>query len=177
MIAISRVRYLPVDELIDLEAEASASGFRGVFRLVDDWQSGRNRFDQPGEAVYVATAEGRIVGVCGLNRDPYLTDPSIGRIRHLYIANDRRRHGIGSRLVCAIMAEAKGNFARLRVRTNSPDADALYRALGFTPCTAESACTHYIVIAAQHTDVNQAPWYDDKGNQREPDGEKSDIPA
>jgi GNAT superfamily N-acetyltransferase len=146
MIAIERVNCLPVDGLNDLEREASASGFRGLFRLRNEWKSGGNRFDQPGEAIFVATLEGRIVGVCGLNRDPYLPDRRVGRIRHLYVASDRRRQGIGSRLLSAVMAKARGSFARLRVRTDSPDADAFYRAFGFTPITAEPACTHQVIL-------------------------------
>ena len=36
-------------------------------------------------------SEGRLVGVCGLNVDPYLDDPSVGRVRHLYVLVAARR--------------------------------------------------------------------------------------
>jgi GNAT superfamily N-acetyltransferase len=146
MIAIERVECLPIEQLNPLVIEAAPTGFHALSRLVTNWKSGRNRFDQPGEAIFIATHNGRIVGVCGLNRDPYLGDPTVGRVRHLYVALDRRREGIGSRLVRAILAEARGRFDRLRLRTDSPDADVFYRSLGFTPFTEEPACSHQVMF-------------------------------
>lgn len=143
MIAIERIDSLPIGALV---TEAEATGFRGLSRLLSEWQAGGNRFDQPGEAVFIATESGRVVGVCGLNRDPYFGDPTVGRIRHLYVAVDHRRKGIGSRLVRAVMGAARGHFARLRLRTDSPDADAFYRCLGFLPVTGEPACSHQLVL-------------------------------
>jgi GNAT superfamily N-acetyltransferase len=146
MIAIERIDCLPMYWLSALVTEADATGFRGLSRLVGEWQSGGNRFDQPGEALFIATESGRVVGVCGLNRDPYLDDPTVGRIRHLYVAGGHRRNGIGSRLVRDVLGAARGHFARLRLRTGSPDADAFYRSLGFLPVTGEPACSHQLIL-------------------------------
>ena len=146
MIVIERIDFLPIDRLNALVTEADATGFHGLSRLVTEWRSGLNRFNQPGEALFIATDNGHVVGVCGLNRDPYLSDPMVGRVRHLYVAVDHRRRGIGSRLVRAVMGAASGHFARLRLRTDSPDADGLYRSLGFTPFTAEPACSHQLAF-------------------------------
>ena len=115
-------------------------------RLVAEWQSGRNCFNQPGEANFIATDNGHVVGVCGLNHDLYLGDPSVGRVRHLYVAVDHRRNGIGTQLVRAVIGAATGCFTRLRLRTDSPDADCFYRSLGFMPFTAEPACSHEVVL-------------------------------
>ncbi len=38
------------ERVIPLAREARAEGHRFVDRLVDDWQGGENRFDQPGNA-------------------------------------------------------------------------------------------------------------------------------
>jgi len=84
--------------------------------------------------------------VCGLNRDPYLRDATVGRVRHLYVAVDHRRRGIGTELVSAVMSLARGHFARLRLRTDSPDADEFYLSLGFMPVTGELACSHQLVF-------------------------------
>jgi len=146
MIAIERSDTLPIDRLNALVMEADATGFHGLVRLVEDWRSGLNRFNKPGEAVFIATDNGRVVGVCGLNRDHYLSDPMVGRVRHLYVAVDHRRKGIGSRLVCAVIGAAQGHFARLRLRTDSPHADGFYRSLGFMPFTSEPACSHHLVF-------------------------------
>jgi GNAT superfamily N-acetyltransferase len=146
MIAIERIDSLPIDRLGALATEAEATGFHGLSRLLSEWQAGRNRFDQPGEALFIATDNGRVVGVCGLNRDPYLGDPTVGRIRHLYVAVGYRRKRIGSRLVGGIVGAARGHFARLRLRTDNPDADAFHLCLGFLPVTGEPACSHQLVL-------------------------------
>jgi GNAT superfamily N-acetyltransferase len=146
MIAIERIESLPIDRLGALAMEAEATGFRGLSRLLGEWQSGRNRFDRPGETLFIATDHGCVVGVCGLNRDPYLSDPTVGRIRHLYVAVAHRRTGIGSRLVGGIVGAARGHFARLRLRTDNLDADAFYLCLGFLPVTGEPACSHQLVL-------------------------------
>jgi len=146
VIAIERINSLPIDRLNPLLTEAVTSGFHALSRLLSEWQSGLNRFDQRGESLFIATDDSRVVGVCGLNRDPYLSDPMVGRIRHLYVAIDHRRRGIGSRLVRAVMEAASGHFASLRLRTESPDADSFYRYLGFMPFTEEPACSHQLVF-------------------------------
>lgn len=142
MIAIERLESLPIDRLKPLVTEADATGFHALSRLLTEWQSGWNRFEQTGEALFIATDGGRVVGVCVLNRDPYLSDPTIGRVRHLYVAVDHRRNTIGTRLVRAVMELVGGHFVRLRLRTGSPDADAFYVSLGFMPVTGEPACSH-----------------------------------
>jgi hypothetical protein len=38
---------------------------------------------RPGEALFVARVGERVVGVCGLNVDPYTAEPRVGRVRHL----------------------------------------------------------------------------------------------
>jgi GNAT superfamily N-acetyltransferase len=146
MIAIEQITSLPIDLLSALVTEADASGFHALSRLLSEWQSGQNRFDQREEALFIATDDRRVVGVCGLNSDPYLNDTTVGRIRHLYVAADHRRRGIGTQLVSAVMSLARRHFARLRLRTDSPDADRFYRSLGFKPFTGEPACSHQLVF-------------------------------
>jgi ribosomal protein S18 acetylase RimI-like enzyme len=148
MIAIERIDCLPIDRLEPLVAQAAATGFQALARLQDEWQSGLNRFDQPGEALFIAADNGFIVGICGLNQDPYLHDPTVGRVRHLCVGVQHRRKGIGSRLVRAVMGAANGRFTRLRLRTNSADADGFYLSLGFTRFTAEPSCSHEVVLSS-----------------------------
>jgi hypothetical protein len=47
------------------------------------------------------------------------------------------------------MGAARGHFARLRLRTDSPDAAGFYRSLDFMPFTAGPAYSHQIVLAAE----------------------------
>ena len=66
--------------LAPLREEADRDGHRFVTRLVNDWASGVNRFDAPGEHLMAAVRNGLVLGVCGLNRDPYTAETGVGRL-------------------------------------------------------------------------------------------------
>ncbi len=138
---------LPPDALAPLVAESEQAGWRFVRRLADDLRLGANRFDLQGECLFVALASGTVVGVCGLNRDPYLADSSVGRVRRLYVLAAHRGSGVGRRLVQAVVSAATGQFRRLRVRTENPQAGRLYERLGFVPVAREADCTHALDLA------------------------------
>jgi ribosomal protein S18 acetylase RimI-like enzyme len=128
---IDRVSGAPLDRLAALLAESERQGFRFVRRLVEEWSSGANRFDRPGEALFVARVGDDVVGVCGLNVDPFAGDPKIGRVRHLYVLVPHRRSGIGEQLVVDVLEAARGRFERLHLRTTNVTAARLYERLGF----------------------------------------------
>ena len=145
--SVTRLEELPPDRLADLVAESEREGFAFVRRLVDEWESGDNRFDRPGEALFAAVDDGRVVGVCGLNIDPYLPGGRVGRVRHLYVAAAFRRRGIGAGLVAAVIRAARGTFDRLRLRTESESAVRFYESLGFRSCAGEPDCTCALQLA------------------------------
>jgi GNAT superfamily N-acetyltransferase len=140
-LVIERLESLP-DGLEPLVEESEAEGFFPLERLVEEWRSGRNRFDQPGEALFAARSAGRLVGVCGLNRDPYVDDPRVGRVRHLYVAAAVRGGGVGRRLVEAVIEAARPHFQRLRLRTDCPIAAGFYQSLGFAATPGDPTATH-----------------------------------
>ena len=142
---IQRLRELPPG-LSELVAEGERSGFRFLRRLMDEWTSGANRFDCPGEALFAARVGGRWIGVCGLNTDPYGATPRVGRVRHLYVATAFRRGGVGRQLVEAVLEAASGVYERLRLRTNNPEAARFYERLGFRPCRGQAECTHVLEL-------------------------------
>ena len=139
--SIEALRELSSDRVGDLLVDSEAADSRIVRRLIDDWAAGANRFDRPGEALFGASMAGRLVGVCGLNVDPYARDPRIGRVRHLYVLTAWRRHGVGRRLVAQVIEVAAGRFDSLRLRTNNLEAARLYEAVGFR-ARVEAECTH-----------------------------------
>ncbi len=77
-VQITRVTVLPSNEFDVLVRESVAEGFGFLARLHAEWESGANRFDASGEALFVATAGAVLVGICGLNRDRCADDPGIG---------------------------------------------------------------------------------------------------
>jgi GNAT superfamily N-acetyltransferase len=144
--SVIRLDDLPPDRLAELVAESERDGLAFLRRLVEEWESGDNRFDRPGEALFAAVEGGRVVGVCGLNFDPYFSAGRVGRVRHLYVAAEFRRRGIGTELVAAVIMTARGTFDRLRLRTGSESAAGFYESLGFRLCAEEPACTHVLVL-------------------------------
>src|SRR5262249_36726594 len=145
-IAIVRIRGLLPHRFAELLAESEQAGFRFVRRLVEEWQSGSNRFARPGEALFAAVSEGRIVGVCRLNVDPYASCASGGRVRRLYVLSAFRRRGVGRRLVQEVIAASRGAFRSLRLRTETAEASRLYSALGFQECVSVPDCTHVMEL-------------------------------
>jgi GNAT superfamily N-acetyltransferase len=144
--AIERLDGPPAACLGALTAESEQAGLRFVRRLVDEWASGANRFDRPGEALFIARTIDRVVGVCGLNIDPYTATPRVGRVRHLYVLLAYRRLGIGRRLVGEVIGAARGRFDTLRLRTENPEAAAFYERLGFLRSVGARDCTHVMVL-------------------------------
>jgi GNAT superfamily N-acetyltransferase len=126
-------------EMDGLRTEAAGDGFQFVERLVSEWQSGANKFDQPGEALLAAQSEGDVVGLCGLNRDPYSQLSRVGRIRHLYVRKSFRRLGVGTALVNQLLGLAVANFDVVRLRTDTQSAARFYLSLGFAAVQNETA--------------------------------------
>jgi len=145
-VVVERLEELPLASVAPLVSESERAGESFVRRLVDEWESGANRFDRFGEALFGARAGGRLVGVCGLNRDPYADDASVGRVRHLYVAAAERRRGVGGALVSAVVDAARGTFDEVRLRTRSDEAAAFYESLGFRRTSAVADCTHVLPL-------------------------------
>lgn len=127
-----------ISRLLDAERR---EGHSLVRRLVDEWEDGTNRFDAPGEIAFEVRDDGDLVAVGGLNRDPYIDDPHVGRIRHVFVSPDVRGNGVGRRLVRALIGHAEPTFSRVRLRTVTPEGSRFYLALGFDE-TDEPNATH-----------------------------------
>jgi GNAT superfamily N-acetyltransferase len=130
-VQIERLTEVPPGLFDLLVAESESAGYRLVRRLADEWASGENRFDRPGEALFAAWADGHLIGACGLNVDPYTKAEGVGRVRHLYVLSAYRRLGVGGQLVEQVLDAARGRFQLLRLSTQNPAAAQLYERLGF----------------------------------------------
>lgn len=128
---VVRVSELPAG-IKALAKTAEREGFAHVARLVDDFAAGENRFTQPGEALFVYYAGTQLVGVGGVNQDPYDRRPYAGRIRRVYVHPDYRRQRVASALMAALEQHAREYFESLNLFTTSPEADRFYRQLGYS---------------------------------------------
>ena len=85
---------------------------------------------------------GVLVGIGGLNVDPYANEPRTGRLRQpLLCARRFAGRGIGSALVRHLLAATRGSFDTVRLRTADAASGRFYEALGFV-ATADRFATH-----------------------------------
>jgi GNAT superfamily N-acetyltransferase len=128
LIHISDSNFHLVHSLVNV---SKLEGFKFVQRTVDDWQSGANKFSEPGEKLFGILSATDLIGIGGLSRDPYIKNPNFGRVRHLYIQQTHRRKGYATLLMNAIMNEARLHFTTIRLFTDNPAASIFYESLGF----------------------------------------------
>src|SRR5579864_315368 len=144
MIEIQAIK-LPVPEIDVLRQEAREEGYAFLDRLVEDWLSGENRFDGPGEIFCGSFEEGELAAVGGLNRDPFLDDAEVGRIRRVYVRQAWRNRGVGEALVRWLLEAARKSFRSVRLRAENAGAARLYERIGFAAIEDPNA-THRIEL-------------------------------
>lgn len=127
-------------------AESESEGFIFLRRLIDNWESGSNRFDSAGEILLMAMANGDVVGVGGVNIDPYANDEEVGRIRHVYVSRNHRRRAIGRGLVVRLLEFAKLNFREVRLKTETVEGAVFYSSLGFTAYQETGVNSHFLLL-------------------------------
>jgi GNAT superfamily N-acetyltransferase len=135
----------PVDLLAvnfaPLRAEAREEGYNFIETLVDEWTAGKNRYDGPGEVLCGSIHDGELICVGGLNRDPFLDIPSVGRIRRVYVRPAWRNRKLGTAMVSWLLDHARNHFDCVRLRAENASAARLYERLGFT-AIADPNATH-----------------------------------
>ena len=144
MISIQKIQ-LPVPGMQRLRSEAKEEGYDFVETLVEEWESGRNRFDAAGETLMGALDEDLLVAVGGLNCDPFAGRPDMGRIRRVYVRQAWRNQGIGGALVTALVREARVHFSCVRLRAENTGAARLYERIGFAATPGPDA-THTLLF-------------------------------
>ncbi|MCC6904461.1 MAG: GNAT family N-acetyltransferase [Anaerolineae bacterium] len=147
---IQAVDLLTHDALSPLLSASLSEGYGFVQKLWEEYQSGANRYDQDGATLLSGHLQGKLCAIGGLHRDPYLNQPGIGRIRHLYVLPNARRMGIGRQLVATLIEHSRTHFHILTLRTLTPHGDAFYRALGFTAQPIYAEATHWLVLDPDH---------------------------
>jgi GNAT superfamily N-acetyltransferase len=85
----------------ELRAEANAEGYRFVERLAKDWEENAARFDRDGEALLAAYVGDVLAAIGGITLDPLVAD--MLRVRRFYVRSAFRGHGVGRRLVEALL--------------------------------------------------------------------------
>lgn len=120
-------------EVLRLVSIAESEGHANMALFVQEYESGRNCFAKAGEILLGAFDRQRLVGIGGLNADPYEPARGVGRVRRMYVDPAYRSLGVGAMLVGCIESHARGHFPALQLFTSSPRAAAFYEKLGYIP--------------------------------------------
>lgn len=121
---------------------AAQDGHQNVTRLIRDYVSATNTFSDLGEVLVGAYDAGKLVGIGGLNIDPYEPEALVGRIRRLFVTPSHRRKGVGVCLMGSIETHAKTHFTRVQLFTSSPNAGRFYEKLGYQPVKNRHKVSH-----------------------------------
>ncbi|MBI1259146.1 MAG: GNAT family N-acetyltransferase [Chloroflexi bacterium] len=149
-ITVHPIEKLTLNELRPLLDESLVEGYRFLQTLWDEYESGRNRFDRPDARLFGLFDDQYLVGVGGVQRDPYQNRPDVGRVRHVYVLEAYRRQGAGKRLVETLVNYARDHFDLLTLRTQTQAATAFYEAIGFDNQPEVSQATHCLWLKGQH---------------------------
>ena len=133
MIRVARIERLP-DDIEILRAEAERDGVRNVGRLVDDWASGQDRYDRPGEALFAAFDTAATVGLGGVAIEP---GQRAMRMRRMFVRPAWRKRGVGRLLADAMIARGLESADLLTCNAAPPGAAEFWEAMGFHRVTAD----------------------------------------
>jgi len=142
----SRIRYvnnLLSEDISKLREESIKEGFNIISRLINDYKSGKNKFNQKGEALIVCEIDDKIVGICGLNIDPINTKRA--RIRRLYVLPQFRNKKIGKKLVAELINYSINHFKTVSVNIGELNISKFYENLGFKEYDKEKGITHLLM--------------------------------
>lgn len=145
-IEIKKIKSLESYDIERLILESYEEGYHFIKRLRDEFEQGINRFDKSGEALFVVIMNSIIIGIGGLNQDPYINKAGYGRVRHLYILPGYRGKGIGKIILRRIIDEAREHFKILLLRTNNEIADVMYCNEGFNKGDLYNQASHYLEL-------------------------------
>ncbi|CAI3113635.1 Amino-acid acetyltransferase [Acinetobacter calcoaceticus] len=125
---IQKIDELP-EQIIELSLVSQNEGFRFINRLIDEYQSGQNCFDQEGEALYSMQYANQLIAIGGINTT---LNKDMGRLRRFYVHPEYRRHGMGELLLRAIEEHAKKYFNEIVLYTDTHRAAAFYKKMGYS---------------------------------------------
>lgn len=146
VIEIQKIEKLPIIKLQPLIDDSDKENIFFVRRFIKEWITKTNCFNKEGEIFLIAKESSQLIGLCGLNIDPYHRVSQLGRVRHLYVLSSRRREGIGTLLIKQIVKQARQNFDLLNLRTDNPKADRFYLARGFQRSYERPESTHILKL-------------------------------
>ncbi|MED2788362.1 GNAT family N-acetyltransferase [Bacillus thuringiensis] len=146
-IHIQQIENLMGYEFSHLVQDSEEEGFNFLIRLISEYKNEINTFNKTGECLYGIFQGDMLIGVGGLNEDPYTKDNKIGRLRRFYISKDFRRIGLGNLLLNQLLCHAEKYFEVIVLHADTKEGDAFYTANGFLKEGLYKGSSHYKVLS------------------------------
>lgn len=143
-IHIQQIEDLMIYEHEYLVQESKDEGFYFLIKLISEYENKINTFNKTGECLYGIFHGEKLIGIGGLNEDPYIINNKIGRVRRFYIAKEYRRKGLGRLLLVRIISDAKKYFNIVVLNTDTVQGDKFYTSIGFVKGTKYMGASHYL---------------------------------
>lgn len=148
-IQINTIQTLEFEQCKNLIESSKAEGYNFVEKLWNEYQSGLNRFDEDGANLWGTYLNETLVAIVGVHIDTYLNKSTIGRVRHLYVLPEYRRHKIGREIMLTLIEHAKKHFETLTLRTLTEHGDKFYKSLGFSDELRFENATHWLNLKSE----------------------------
>ncbi|EJQ94312.1 hypothetical protein IGW_02032 [Bacillus cereus ISP3191] len=129
-----------------LVQESKEEGFKFLKKLINEYENELNTFNKSGECLYGIFQGEKLIGIGGLNADPYTENNKIGRLRRFYTAKDYRRIGLGKLLLNKLLSHAEKYFKVVVLHTDTKQGDVFYTANGFVKREVYKGSSHYKVL-------------------------------
>ena len=143
---IQQIENLMKYEFKYLVQESKEEGFKFLKKLINEYENELNTFNKSGECLYGIFQGEKLIGIGGLNADPYTENNKIGRLRRFYIAKDYRRIGLGKLLLNKLLSHTEKYFKVVVLHTDTKQGDVFYTANGFVKREAHKGSSHYKVL-------------------------------
>ena len=148
---IIRLTYLVEHDIKELLIESQEAGFFFLTKLVAEYKNGQNVFNKTGERLWGVYGEkNKLIGVAGLNQNPYSQYANAGRVRRFYVLAQFRRKGIGKQLLKEIIHYAENYYDSLVLYTDTDKAKLFYERNGFKRVYNQHKITHEYKLKNVH---------------------------
>lgn len=131
-IEIKEVQELP-KTISELAKHSAKEGFSFVHRLIDEFESGVNRFDGAGEFFLLVYDGEKLIACGGLNqqRTEDASQSRIGRVSRFYVLPKYRQQGVGKLLLQFLEKKAIKDFSALCLQTHTKSASNFYQKMNY----------------------------------------------